>query len=299
MRHKTVDVDLGGPVHYIDFGGSDRPVLMVHGLGGSALNWMAVAPALAQRRHVMAIDLAGFGRTPLFKRSAALGANQALVDDFIKNVIGEPVTLIGNSMGGHISILEAAAYPERVAAMVLVDPAIPGVHLSRPEPALLGYAAALSVPGLAELVIDRRLRDVSPESLVARTLAMVCVDPTRIQPDVLAAHVQLTRERASLGRQNGRALLQATRSLGIRMADPRFWAHVKNVQAPTLVIHGELDRLIPIAAAHDLVRRRRDWTLEVMDGVGHVPMLETPELFLGVLEHWMADLTAPAPTTVS
>ena len=60
MRHRIADLD--GPVHYIDYGGDGNPpMLMVHGLGGSALNWMAVGPELARRYHAIAIDLAGFG----------------------------------------------------------------------------------------------------------------------------------------------------------------------------------------------------------------------------------------------
>jgi pimeloyl-ACP methyl ester carboxylesterase len=70
------------------------------------------------------------------------------------------------------------------------------------------------------------------------------------------------------------------------MADPRFWSQVSKVRAPTLVIHGSLDRLIPVAAARELARRRPDWTLEVLDGVGHVPMMETPERFMTALNAW-------------
>src|ERR1700693_5284058 len=139
MRHRTVDLD--GPVHYLDFGGEGNPLVMVHGLGGSAVKWMAVGPELAERHHAVAVDLAGFGQTPLFHRSAALGANAGLVHTFIEHVIGEPVVLMGNSMGGHISILEAADHPRWVTALVLVDPAIPGVHVRRPDPAMLGVMA--------------------------------------------------------------------------------------------------------------------------------------------------------------
>src|SRR6476660_1863531 len=119
---------------------------MVRGLGGSADNWIGVGPGFAKRHRTMAIDLAGFGRTPLFHRSAALGANAELVHSFIEQVIGEPVVLMGNSMGGHISILEAADHPRWVSALVLVDPAIPGVHVRRPAPAMLGVLAALTIP---------------------------------------------------------------------------------------------------------------------------------------------------------
>jgi pimeloyl-ACP methyl ester carboxylesterase len=284
VRHKTADLD--GPVHYFDFGGTGKPLVMVHGLGGSALNWMAVGPEIAKRYHAFAIDLAGFGQTPLFRRSAAVGSNAELVHAFIEQVIGEPVVIMGNSMGGHISVLEAALHPSWVDAMILVDPAIPGVHVRRPEPALLGTMAALSIPGLAEILLDRRARLLGPDGLVARTLALVCADPSRVAPDVVEAHNLLTRERGNLGPQNARAFLQASRSIGLRMADPRFWSRVAKVRSPTLVIHGSLDRVIPLAAAKGLARRRPDWTLEILEGVGHVPMMETPEEFMKALNGW-------------
>lgn len=285
MRHKTADLD--GPVHYLDFGGRGKPLLMVHGLGGSALNWMSVGPEVAQDYHAFALDLAGFGHTPLFDRSAAVGANAGLVHSFIEQVIGEPVVLMGNSMGGYIAVLEAADHPSWVNAMVLVDPAIPSVHVyPRNDPVLLGVMAALSIPGLAQNLLERRVRELGPERLVQQALALVCADPTRIAPEVLDAHIQLTREREQLGRQNGRAFLQASRSISLRMADPRFWSRAAKVQAPTLVIHGSLDRVIPIAAAHELARHRPDWTLEVLEGVGHVPMMETPDRFMRALNAW-------------
>ncbi len=285
MRHKVVDID--GPVHYLDFGGDGSPLLMVHGLGGSALNWMAVGPELANTHHAVALDLAGFGQTPLFHRSAAVGANADLVHHFIDQFFDEPVTLMGNSMGGHISILVAADHPDQVARLVLVDPAVPGVHVRRPEPAMLGVMAALSVPGLAETILDHRARMLGPERLVMETLARVCADPSRVRPDVVAAHVRLTTERANLAGQNNRAFLQATRSIGLRMADPRFWAHARQGRAPTLVVHGGQDHVIPLAAARELVRRIPAWKLAVLEGVGHVPMMETPELFLRVLNRWL------------
>ena len=290
VRHKVANVD--GPVHYLDFGGPAHPdappLVMVHGLGGNALNWMAVGPLLAETHRTVALDLAGFGQTPLYGRSATVGANAQLVHDFVAKVIGEPATLMGNSMGGHIAMLEAADHPQSVKSLILVDPAIPGPHVRRPEPRMLGAMAALSVPGLAETLLDRELRSLGPVGLVRRALELVCADPLRVDPEIVEAHVQLTREREHLGAQNMRAFIQATRSIGLRMADPRFWSRVAAVKAPTLVIHGGLDRLIPVSAAHELHRRRPDWDLKVLEGVGHVPMLETPDRFMDALNGWTA-----------
>ena len=297
MRHKVADVR--GPVHYLDFGGSGPTLLMVHGLGGSALNWMAVAPQIAMTHRAIAIDLAGFGQTPLFGRAATVGANAALVHEFIDKVIGQPVILMGNSMGGHIAILEAAQHPGRIASMVLVDPAIPGLHVRRPEPVMLGAMAALSIPGLAETLLGRRLRELGPETLTRQALALVCADPSRVDPGIVEAHIRLTRERHDLGRQNARAFIQASRSIGFRMADPRFWTRVAAVKAPTLVIHGSLDRLVPVAAARELGRRRPDWELKVLEGVGHVPMMEAPDLFMETLNAWSAYRIASQPAAVS
>ncbi|HEX7263825.1 MAG TPA: alpha/beta hydrolase [Candidatus Dormibacteraeota bacterium] len=299
MRHRVVDLD--GPVHYIDFGGDGEPLLMVHGLGGNALNWMAVGPQLSERYHAFAIDLAGFGQTPLFHRSAAVGANAELVRQFINNVIGQPVALMGNSMGGHIAVIVAADHPGSVTECVLVDPAVPIPlgQIRRPDPTMLGVAAAASIPGLAEFVFDRRLRALGPERIVQESLALVSADPSRIDAQVIEAHVRLTRERGHLGPQNTRAFLQASRSIALRMADPRFWTRVKKVKAPTLVVHGSMDRVVPVAAARDLVRRRPDWTLRIIEGAGHVPMMETPKQFLNVLYEWLADRISSESAVVS
>jgi pimeloyl-ACP methyl ester carboxylesterase len=286
VRHRVANLD--GPVHYIDFGGAGPALLMVHGLGGNALNWMSVGPEIAESYHTMAIDLAGFGQTPLFGRSATVGANTTLVHDFIERVVGEPVTLMGNSMGGHIAVLEAAEHPAGVSSLVLVDAAVPGRYIPRAEPTMVGALAALSIPGLGRSLLDHQLRGLDAEKLVNRTLAVVSADPSSISPDVVEAHVKLTREREHLGRQNSRAFIQAFRSIGLRLANPRFWTRVAKVQAPTLIIHGSLDRVIPLPAAQELARRRPDWQLEILQGLGHVPMLESPGRFMKVLGAWSA-----------
>jgi len=65
------------------------------------------------------------------------------------------------------------------------------------------------------------------------------------------------------------------------------------------VIHGSLDRLVPVAAARELGRRRPDWELKVLEGVGHVPMMEAPDLFMETLNAWSAYRIASQPAAVS
>src|SRR5690349_14930790 len=120
-------IDVGLPVHYLDFGGpADGSLLVaVHGLGGSALNWLSVAPLLTTRHRFIAPDLAGHGLTRSNGRSTAVRANRELLHRFVTSVTDRPVVLLGNSMGGMIALLEAGICPETVARLVLLDPASP------------------------------------------------------------------------------------------------------------------------------------------------------------------------------
>src|ERR1700712_3574453 len=111
--------DLDGAVHWVDFGdpGTDRPpIVLVHGLGGSHLNWVSAAPELAKHTRVVAIDLLGFGLTPTAGRSGTVQANTAMLGWFLREVVGSPAVLVGNSMGGMISLLHTDADPDSVAA---------------------------------------------------------------------------------------------------------------------------------------------------------------------------------------
>src|SRR5207302_4379141 len=100
-------VDLDGPVHVADFGGDGPGIVLVHGLGGSHVNWLGVGPLLARSARVVAIDLVAFGRTPPAGRSSSVGANADLLGAFIEQEINGPAVVPGHSMGGMISLMTA------------------------------------------------------------------------------------------------------------------------------------------------------------------------------------------------
>jgi pimeloyl-ACP methyl ester carboxylesterase len=285
---KELDVDLDGPVHYADFGGHGRPIVLIHGLGGSRLNWLAVAPDLAEDHRVYAIDLIGHGLTPRAGRKATLANHRRLIDGFIEKVAGEAAVLVGNSTGGHLSILEAAAAPENVAGLVLVDPAVPiPPRGNRPSPAAL-LLAPLLVRGLGEALLMADARRMTSEQTVYRTLKAVSTDYSRIPEEVIQAHLEAQKARHG-SREAHVALLQTARSLlagNLRRAS--FYAKVGKVKAPTLIVHGEKDRLVPLSASRKLIELRPDWALHVFPDLGHVPMLEDPEGFLEAVRNWLA-----------
>ena len=290
VRSTTVDLD--GPTHYFDFGGpADGPVIVcVHGLGGAAWNWAAVAPLLTERFRVLALDLAGHGRTPAAGRKTTVSANRRLLDRFVREVVGGPVVLMGNSMGGAISLLQAAAAPDVVDGLVLVDPALPRPALAPIDPRVAATFAIMSLPGLGEAALNRRRRRRTPEQQVRETLALCCVDPSRIDPDVLALGIALTEER--LGQPAGPGdFLDAARSLVRMLARARkFRAAMARVNAPVLLVHGDADRLVSLRVAQAVADANPHWRFEIARGIGHVPQLEAPDWTAALVLDWADSL---------
>ncbi|HYI46508.1 MAG TPA: alpha/beta hydrolase [Actinomycetota bacterium] len=282
---KTVDID--GPINYVDFGGDGPEMILVHGLGGSVQNWFAVAPGLAENYRVTAVDLVGFGRTPRPEgRSAKVRDNRLVLDRFVDEVAGGSSILVGNSMGGAISILEAAQEPDKVAALVLVDPAVPYPAGQEADPVVAMTFGTYMMDNAEELV-TAYLTQVGPEAAVRTTMELCCVDADRVPAEVLDAQIELMKERSEMEWANG-SMVEAARSLlELNANEDDFFAAVKAITAPTLLVHGDSDRLIPLTAAQQLANIRPDWRFEVFADTGHVPQLETPERFLSVVGGWL------------
>lgn len=287
VRSRTADLD--GSTHYLDFGGpADGPlVVAVHGLGGAAWNWAAVAPLLTQRCRVLAIDLAGHGLTPAAGRSTQVRANRRLLDRFLREVVGEPAVLVGNSMGGLITALQAAATPDLVRAAVLIDPALPRPLLSRVDARVALQFTMIALPGLGEAVLARRHHRRTPEQQVRETLALCTVDPSRVPADVIAQGIEVTATRGRDAASSADFLVAArslirllTRSGGIRR-------RLQRIQAPVLLLHGDRDRLVSLDVARATARAFPDWELRVATDVGHVPMLEVPEWTAEQILDWL------------
>jgi pimeloyl-ACP methyl ester carboxylesterase len=290
MRSRTVDLD--GPVHFAEFGDTGPAVVLVHGLGGCHLNWMTVGPALAAGARVVAPDLAGFGRTPLAGRSADVHANLRLLDRFLDAVAEGPVTLIGNSMGGLLSMMEAARRPDKVARLVLVGPAQPRPVRGLVDPMVFLTFAASAFPGLGETFMRWRAARLGPEGVVRQSLELCCADFASLPPEVVAAHVAMARERQEMPWAQA-AFVEAARSIMALLARGRqVRALIAAIEAPTLIIQGTADRLVPLAASRAMAALRPDWSLAIFEGVGHVPQLEVPERFVETVRGWLEERAA-------
>ncbi|MFW3171186.1 alpha/beta fold hydrolase [Geodermatophilus sp. CPCC 206100] len=288
LRGRSATVDLDGPVHHVDYGGADAgpTVVLVHGLGGSHLNWDLFAPLLTPHARVHALDLPGFGRSEPGHRLATVRNNVAVLDRFVRDVTGGPVVLVGNSMGGMISLLEAARAPARVSGLVLVDPAVPGPR-GRPDRRVAATFAMYALPGVGERWLAARHRSRGARGAVLDMLDLCGVDPATVPAQLIDRSAELIDQREDVAGMD-RAFLTAARSLLLLLADPRLLRRaMAQVTAPVLLVHGELDRLVPVSAARDAARRHPRWEYVELAGVGHVPQLQCPQVLAKHVLDWL------------
>jgi pimeloyl-ACP methyl ester carboxylesterase len=287
--------DLDGPVHWIEFTPGDSadgaPIVFVHGLGGSHLNWCLIGPELADGGRAVALDLHGFGLTPGTRATVTVQRNARLLDRFVREVTGTPVILVGNSMGGLISLMQAAAAPGTVRGLVLIDPALPPPR-QVPDRQVAGQFLLYALPGFGELYVRAVMSRRPPELAVQRVIELCFADPSRADPAMLAASIALATERQRQERPNAAAFLAASRSL-MRMVGQRhrYWEMLASVRVPVLLIGGEADRLVPPAAMRQAAARNPRWETVMLPGVGHTPQLEAPDNVIGIVRDWLGRTT--------
>ena len=277
--------------------GSDGPrdrALYVHGLGGASTNWTDLAALLAVRLDGWAIDLPGFGRsTPPRRPRYSIRGHVRAVIDVLEHVrdqpgdgAGRPVHLLGNSLGGLVSVLVASRRPDLVASLTLISPAMPVYRV----PAAFSRALLLLLlPGVPSLAA-RRMGGISPEESVRAMVSMCFGEPSRVPPERLEQAVQEMRDRAEQPWAD-RALVGNMRGLitsYLKVGAANAWRAARSLSLPTLVLWGERDRLVDPALAPRLAAVVPDARLRVLPGVGHVAMLEAPEAtaraVLGLIE---------------
>ena len=260
---------LGQRVRLRDTGPRAAPALiLLHGFGSSLDTWEPWAKGLSGKYRVIRLDLPGFGLTgpdPTgnYSDERTLAVLAGLMDQ-----LGLPrATFIGNSLGGRFAWEFAAAHPERVNRLVLISPdgfASPGFE----------YGKAPEVPLLLEL-----MPWVGPRALIRANLA-----PAWAHPDALPDAVLERYRDMLLAPGVRRAILDRTRQT--ILTDPA--ARLRSISAPTLILWGEEDHMIPVHNAQDYLQLMPRVRLVRLPGMGHVPFEESPDKALPPLERFLA-----------
>jgi pimeloyl-ACP methyl ester carboxylesterase len=283
---KTIHL-AGTRLHYADFGGQGPTMVLVHGLGGSHLNWLTVAPQLARRGRVLALDLPGFGRSQRSPRRTTLAVMREALAQFVDAMSTGPVHLVGNSMGGTLAILETLERPGRVASTLLVCPALPAPPGgARVDPDWMRMLLIACAPG-GHALLRRQRRKIGPEQQVRGLLALCCTDPTKVPREIVEAHVALTAERASTPWVE-RVFAEAARSLlGELLLGRRVRRAIRQPRPRTLIIHGSRDRLVDPRSSRVAVAVNASIELTELADLGHTPQLEGADAFLEVAHRWL------------
>ena len=280
-------LDIGGPIRVREYGGDGPLILLVHGLGGSTENWDVTAPLLTERGTVTALDLVGFGESIPGDRRPSVEENGRVVAEVIDALGFDAATLVGNSMGGLVSMLAAVEHASRVDRLVLVNPALPVSRRHPPDFEVLTKLLGPLVPGIGVPAFRVYRAAHSPEEETAETLRMVTSDSETVPAWAREGLTNANRRRRSHDWAIP-SFLEADRSIARYVLRPRRFAKlIHKVGAPTLLIHGSEDRLVSVDSARWAAEQRPDWSYREMEGVGHVPMLEAADWFVDLVTTWL------------
>jgi pimeloyl-ACP methyl ester carboxylesterase len=268
-------VDLpGAEINYADIG-EGEPILFVHGLAGCWRNWLENLPHFARTHRAIALDLPGFGDSPMPSWEISMAAYGQLIHDFCEKLeLDRVAAIVGNSMGGFVSTEAVIEEPSRFDRLVLVSAA--GISFAeaegrRAEAALRTFEATVPFFASAREHWVRRPR--------ARKLAFgrVFRYPNRVRPELLAEQIHPSVRAPGFG--------DATRA--ISGYDTRH--RLSEIEIPTLVIWGLNDQIVPTEAAigyHRLIEGSR---LEIFERTGHVPQMERPTRFNSLVEGFLGE----------
>jgi len=270
---REVDV-VGARANYVEMG-DGPPMVLVHGLSGAWQNWLEQIPYFARTHRVIAVDLPGFGGSPMPPWEISIPAYGAFLRDFCERLGVTSCSLVGNSMGGFIATEVGISDPDRVEKLVLVSAAGITFARARREPAaVLGRIGRAAAP----LALRFQMSGIKRPRLRQRAFQGVFFDPNALRREMLWENI-----------------VPALRSRGYYDAMTTLVGYdirhrLEEIEEPTLIVWGRNDRVVPVPAALSYQRRIGDNArLEIFDHCGHVPQMERPVRFNRTLERFLAE----------
>ena len=264
---RQIDV-VGANTNYVEMG-EGPPLLLVHGLGGCWQNWLENIPYFSRTHRVAALDLPGFGSSPMPPWEISIPAYGRFVRDFCERIGVGRCSLVGNSMGGFIATEVAITEPERVDDLTLISAAgITWARARREPAAVIARMGRAATPVLLKF----HMSGIKRRRLRKGYFQGVFFDPDGIRRELLWENI-----------------VPALNSPGYYDAMVTLWGYdirhrLEEIEVPTLIVWGRNDRVVPIPAALSYRERIGDNAeLVIFDHCGHVPQMERPTRFNRVL----------------
>ncbi|MFW6357756.1 MAG: alpha/beta fold hydrolase [Chroococcales cyanobacterium] len=259
------------------------PIILLHGFGASIEHWRHNLPVLSQHHTVYALDLLGFGAS----KKASVDYNINLwvqqIYDFWQTFIGQPVILVGNSIGSQMGLAAAAAHPEMGKGVVM---------LSLPDTSLLqdGFPSWM-------MSLERSVKQVVASPPLLKLLFFLARKPAFVKRWAGLAYANrnaVTDELVEilLGPAHDEGAARAFSALFKAMISPQFAPSAKEIlptlTIPMLLIWGSSDFMIPAKLAHRFKELNPNLELVTLENVGHCPHDECPEQFNEIVLNWLS-----------
>jgi pimeloyl-ACP methyl ester carboxylesterase len=274
-------IEVNGLEVHLELSGEGKPpLILLHGFLASTFSWRKVREPLASDRLVIAFDRPAFGLTERQLPPYPDGVNPYTPNNQVELTIGlmdefdiDQTVLVGHSAGGTIAMLTALTYPDRIAALILVDPAI--------------YAGGGAPPLVQPFLKLPQIRRIGP--LFVRNVSNwgfellegAWHDPSKITPEIVAGSTK------PLQADNwDRALWEFT----LASRQPDLAERLDELQMPFLVVTGEDDQVVPAEQSIRLAGEISGAELVVIPDCGHVPHEECPQPFLEATTSFLEDL---------
>jgi pimeloyl-ACP methyl ester carboxylesterase len=280
-HQRWVEVD-GTPVNTIELGPEEdrdaQPLVFVHGLSGSWPNWLEQLPVFAATHRVIALDLPGFGYSPMPPWEISIAGYARMLEQLFDQLGLAAAAVVGNSMGGFIAAELAIAYPPRVERLVLVSAAGLSTHNHRGSVTALPVMRALERSLLAAAAWTASKSDTVARRARLRdaALGVVVRHPSRLDSALAAEQIR------GAGKPGFMQGFEAVLHYDIR-------ERLQEIACPTLIVWGDRDRLISVSDADvfaELIPKSRK---VVFGDTGHMSMLERPDAFNALLEEFLAE----------
>ena len=271
-------------VRYRDSGGSGPAVLMLHGIGGSLELWSAQFVEANQGLRLIALDLPGHGLSDFGDQPYSLEKFATFAWKFADTLgLGE-LHLVGNSMGGAVSLLMLDQQPARVRSILLAAAATLGRESPLPFRlmTLPGIGALLSKAG--PMAVKQQIEAIFDPSYAVPRAVREVIERNVMRPGAQTAFLATLRQMTELGGQREALLREAGAAL-------------RDASVPVLLLHGREDRVIPCAHSEAARALNPMAQLQVIDGCGHTPQLERAEQFGAAMRDLVARAEAPEPAT--
>jgi pimeloyl-ACP methyl ester carboxylesterase len=266
-----VELD-GTPVKVIQLG-EGPPLLLVHGLSGCWQNWLENIPYFARTHRVIALDLPGFGASPMPAAQISIPGYARLLERLCETLRIDAAAVVGNSMGGYIAAELAICWPQRVERLILVSAAgISAEHLHND-----------SVMAGGRVLAAIATRTAAQHELLARRpgLRRIALSFVVRHPELLSAPI-------------AHELMQGAGTPAFRPALRAIMTHriterLSQIACPTLVVWGEDDHVIPVRDARRFGELIPNARVQILPDTGHVPMIERPARFNTLLEDFLGE----------